>query len=70
MAWGVLDDYKLAIVPGTTLLSKKGDLSEGVAIEGNVKKAGDVVLIPQPSDSVNDPLNWYVIVPTAETSYQ
>jgi hypothetical protein len=60
MAWGILEDYKLGTVPGTTLLSKKGDLSGGVALDANVKKAGDVVLIPQPSDSVNDPLNWYV----------
>jgi hypothetical protein len=68
MAWGVLDDHKLATVPGTTLLSKKGDLSGDVAIEGNVKKAGNVILIPQPSDSVNDPLNWYVTVFAAESA--
>ncbi|TVY90722.1 putative MFS-type transporter [Lachnellula willkommii] len=58
MAWGVLEDYKMGTVPGTTLLSKKGDLSGDVATDASVKKAGNIVLIPQPSDSVNDPLNW------------
>ncbi|TVY83057.1 putative MFS-type transporter [Lachnellula suecica] len=58
MAWGVLEVDGLETVPGTTLLSKKEDLAGDVASNASLKKAGDIVLIPQPSDSVNDPLNW------------
>ncbi|KAK6613724.1 major facilitator superfamily transporter [Botrytis cinerea] len=59
MAWGVLDDYKLTKVPGTTLFNKKGlDLADGVEVDPNIKKSGSIILIPQPSDSINDPLNW------------
>ncbi|TGO13408.1 hypothetical protein BTUL_0070g00380 [Botrytis tulipae] len=59
MAWGVLDDYKLTKVPGTTLFNKEGvDFADGVEVDPNIKKSGSIILIPQPSDSVNDPLNW------------
>lgn len=61
MAWGVLDDYRLTKVPGTTLFNKEGiDLADGVEVDPNIKKSGSIILIPQPSDSVNDPLNWYL----------
>lgn len=26
-----------------------------------IKKVGDITLVPQPSDSPNDPLNWLVL---------
>lgn len=78
MAWGVLDDTKLAEVPGTTLLDRKDDSSmmnkeispKLMLINANnkisaqntqdafLKKKNGVILIPQPSDSPNDPYNW------------
>ncbi|KAM3087908.1 hypothetical protein ACMFMG_001977 [Clarireedia jacksonii] len=59
MAWGVLDDHRLTNVPGTTLFDKESaNLADGIEVDPNLKKAGSIVLIPQPSDSINDPLNW------------
>lgn len=61
MAWGVLEDKHLKDVPGTTLLSNSNVLEVGeVASDANLKKEGNTVLVPQPSNSVNDPLNWLV----------
>ncbi len=51
MAWGILEDYQDGTA-GTTLLSKKGDLSGDVATNASVKKVENIVLFPQPSDSV------------------
>ena len=61
MAFGILEPKtKLANVPGTTLL----DVHEQAAVDqSRVVKRGTgrnahVVLVPQPSDDPNDPLNW------------
>ena len=34
------------------------DIDESLADQVGVKKRGNVILQPQPSDSPNDPLNW------------
>ncbi|XP_044723685.1 major facilitator superfamily domain-containing protein [Hirsutella rhossiliensis] len=53
MAWGVLDDPHTKIPPGTVSLTS----TENVRYR-KVKKHGNIVLQPQPSDCPNDPLNW------------
>ncbi|KLJ06063.1 hypothetical protein EMPG_10507 [Blastomyces silverae] len=57
MAWGVLDDNKLAEVPGTSLLDK-GNTEESDTQNLNLKTKAGVVLVPQPSDNINEPYNW------------
>ncbi|KAM5353673.1 hypothetical protein ACJ41O_000323 [Fusarium nematophilum] len=57
MAWGVLEDPRLACPPGTVSLTNDTP-SNGLAGQHDVKKQGGIVLQPQPSDSPNDPLNW------------
>lgn len=39
-------------VPGTELIIKTGSVDSGLRTDG------ELILIPQPSESVNDPLNW------------
>ncbi|RDW77118.1 transmembrane transport [Coleophoma cylindrospora] len=56
MAFGVLEDYNMSMVPGTALLGE--DKHQTIPNEAGIKKIGGVVLVPQPSDSPNDPLNW------------
>lgn len=58
MGLGVLEDSHLQHVPGTATFE---DLTQptGASYNGNVKHSKDgTVLIPQPSDDANDPLNW------------
>lgn len=61
MAWGILDDHKTPRPPGTVLLD---DVRQAAMIDmsgpefSHLKKDKHIVLQPQPSDSVNDPLNW------------
>ncbi|KAI6836908.1 hypothetical protein KC332_g449 [Hortaea werneckii] len=64
MPFGILDCNRMEVVPGTALLRDQEDLPEelrGVS-SGQLKhgtgRFSHVVLIPQPSDSPNDPLNW------------
>jgi hypothetical protein len=61
MKWGILDDPKTPSPPGTVLLD---DVKQKTMIDArgsefaHLKKDKHIVLQPQPSDSVNDPLNW------------
>ncbi|KAK4184371.1 major facilitator superfamily domain-containing protein [Podospora australis] len=64
MPLGILEDDKLEHVPGTAPLNEVGreDLE---VVAGGVDsralkhdKTGKIVLVPQPSDSPNDPYNW------------
>jgi hypothetical protein len=61
MAFGILDDRKLEAVPGTSPLS---ELSSTIRQVGDVdlstlkRDADGIILVPQPSDDVNDPYNW------------
>lgn len=63
MPLGILEDTQLEHVPGTSPLSKQGredvELSSGVDA-GLLKhdETGQIILVPQPSDSPNDPYNW------------
>ncbi|KAI2630112.1 major facilitator superfamily domain-containing protein [Xylaria nigripes] len=64
MVWGILEDIYMEHVPGTVLLADAEDVSsEYGEIPREFLKRGrgrhaDVILVPQPSDSPNDPLNW------------
>jgi hypothetical protein len=62
MGLGIVDDTKLAHVPGTVLLDEKTAHSEGET--SNLKHASGtnahIILAPQPSEDPNDPLNWSV----------
>lgn len=61
MGLGILEDKHMEMPPGTSKLSEKfdGNALPGADAAGRpLKKRGDIVLIPQPSDDPNDPLNW------------
>ncbi|KAF2499648.1 major facilitator superfamily transporter [Lophium mytilinum] len=62
MGLGVLNDTKLQHVPGTaTVFDDEGRLREENAVhDPNLKydTTGTIILIPQPSNDPNDPLNW------------
>lgn len=63
MPLGILEDYKLEHVPGTAPLNELGreDLDIASSVDRNLLKhdpSGKIVLVPQPSDSPNDPYNW------------
>ncbi|KAK4947834.1 hypothetical protein LTR10_013342 [Elasticomyces elasticus] len=63
MPLGIIDSHRLEHVPGTAPLEKvqnaglpETGLARNVALKYD--KTGTIVLIPQPSDDPNDPLNW------------
>ncbi|KAI3395990.1 hypothetical protein diail_560 [Diaporthe ilicicola] len=64
MPFGILECRKMELVPGTAFMSDQDDLPpEYSNIPRELLKHGkgrykDVILVPQPSDSPNDPLNW------------
>ncbi|KAL2830305.1 major facilitator superfamily domain-containing protein [Aspergillus cavernicola] len=61
MPLGILEDTKLENVPGTAPLNELGNDSSYTGIDPALLKhneSGDIVLVPQPSDSPNDPYNW------------
>ncbi|GAB7349675.1 hypothetical protein MBLNU459_g0347t1 [Dothideomycetes sp. NU459] len=61
MGLGILDDRNLEHVPGTATLDdlQQGDqLRQGSAGLKHSSGPSPVILIPQPSDDPNDPLNW------------
>lgn len=63
MPLGILEDRLLEHVPGTAPLNELGrqDLDLPAAIDLSILKhnaSGEIVLVPQPSDSPNDPYNW------------
>jgi hypothetical protein len=62
MGWGVLDDPMGQMPPGTVVLTegvnKRRDSLASGEPDVPLKKQGDIVLQPQPSDSPNDPYNW------------
>jgi hypothetical protein len=67
MAWGVLEDRRTPKPAGTVLLddviqqmknlTNAGDSPELAHLKRDAKNK-HIILQPQPSDSVNDPLNW------------
>lgn len=66
MGLGILPDRHLTDVPGTSFLSEKGlpgSLEEVTVTTENHTSlkhdpTGKIVLVPQPSNDPNDPLNW------------
>jgi hypothetical protein len=62
MGLGVLEDHKLEHVPGTAPLNELGrEIYNASGINSTILKhdlTGQIVLVPQPSDSPNDPYNW------------
>ena len=62
MPLGILQDTKLEHVPGTAPLNELGRVDTEISgIDPSLLKhdpSGNIVLVPQPSDSVNDPYNW------------
>jgi hypothetical protein len=64
MPLGIIDDSKLEHVPGTAPLNELGRTDLEVAASGIDRgllkhdATGEIVLVPQPSDSLNDPYNW------------
>ncbi|KAK4112416.1 MFS general substrate transporter [Canariomyces notabilis] len=64
MPFGILDCKKMEVVPGTAILADQDDLPpEYSEVPRERLKHGkgrykDVILVPQPSDDPNDPLNW------------
>ncbi|KAI1759792.1 MFS general substrate transporter [Hypoxylon sp. FL1150] len=61
MGIGILEDKYLDRPPGTSKLGEVQGPSFDAASTGDLKKDGDIILVPQPSDSPNDPLNWSTI---------
>jgi hypothetical protein len=62
MGLGVLEDHKLEHVPGTAPLNELGrEVYNTSGVDSTILKhdpTGQIVLVPQPSDSPNDPYNW------------
>lgn len=63
MPLGVLDDTHLEHTPGTSPLSELGTIGveDPTGVDSQFLKhdpTGRIVLVPQPSDSPNDPYNW------------
>lgn len=66
MGLGILDDKYLDHVPGTSVFSDDANAValktyEGIELDQLKHAKGKnahIVLVPQPSDDPNDPLNW------------
>ncbi|KAF7189546.1 putative MFS-type transporter [Pseudocercospora fuligena] len=62
MAFGILNDNSLARVPGTVHLEEQEQYQTNQAHRQGLKhgtsRGREIVLVPQPSDDPNDPLNW------------
>ncbi|KZM23094.1 uncharacterized protein EKO05_0008321 [Ascochyta rabiei] len=61
MGLGILEDRHLEHVPGTAVLDsdkKRGVVQDAARSHLKYDKTGKILLVPQPSDDPNDPLNW------------
>ncbi|KAF2851449.1 MFS transporter-like protein [Plenodomus tracheiphilus IPT5] len=58
MGFGVLEDKHMAMPPGTATINSTETEDDQTLKTSSLKRDGDVILQPQPSDSPNDPLNW------------
>ncbi|KAJ9628837.1 hypothetical protein H2203_002740 [Taxawa tesnikishii (nom. ined.)] len=64
MVFGILEDRHMELVPGTALLNDQNDLPPELhdvpteRLKHGTGKYSHILLVPQPSDSPNDPLNW------------
>ena len=60
MPFGILDDTQLGYVPGTALLNGLHETNTYSGIDASLLKhdrTGRILLVPQPSDSPDDPYN-------------
>ncbi|KIW93311.1 uncharacterized protein Z519_05916 [Cladophialophora bantiana CBS 173.52] len=57
---GILDDTKIPHVPGTVILEEDAAHSQDVTggLKHGTGRNAHIVLVPQPSNDPNDPLNW------------
>lgn len=60
MAWGILETRSRRHVPGTVRLSESNneDETQFPGIKQTIHRGKTIILVPQPSDDPNDPLNW------------
>ena len=59
MAWGILESRTPHHVPGTVLLQESSDDETHFTNLKTITYRGKtIILVPQPSDDPNDPLNW------------
>jgi hypothetical protein len=64
MPFGTIDGKMLEVVPGTSSVSDQDDLPPEYAdlprdqLKHGKGRVAHIILIPQPSDSPNDPLHW------------
>ncbi|KAF2093558.1 MFS general substrate transporter [Rhizodiscina lignyota] len=64
MAFGVLEDRRMERVPGTAYVNDQDDLPQDLGdiprerLKHGTGRYAHVILVPQPSDDPNDPLNW------------
>ncbi|KAF2260364.1 MFS general substrate transporter [Lojkania enalia] len=58
MGCGILQDSDMEYPPGTAILGASPTVEEAVVDTKSLKRDGNIILQPQPSDSPNDPLNW------------
>lgn len=59
MAWGIFEARSQPHVQGTVLLNEPSDDEARFPSLKTTKHRGKtIILVPQPSDDPNDPLNW------------
>ncbi|KAF2251992.1 MFS general substrate transporter [Trematosphaeria pertusa] len=58
MGLGVLNDAHMAAPPGTVKIGATATVEDPAEDASSLKRDGDIILQPQPSDNPNDPLNW------------
>ncbi|TID27357.1 putative mfs transporter protein [Venturia nashicola] len=62
MGLGVLEDRKLQQVPGTSVVvdddARRAETNTSLNPNLKYDRTGSIILVPQPSDDPNDPLNW------------
>ncbi|KAH9211205.1 major facilitator superfamily domain-containing protein [Leptodontidium sp. 2 PMI_412] len=66
MAFGMLEDKHMELVPGTACMNDQSDVPREYEkvpreqLKHGTGRYSHVILVPQPSDSPNDPLNWSI----------
>lgn len=64
MPFGILEDYKMECVPGTSYMTDEKELPADLSglprevLKHGTGKQSHIILVPQPTDDPNDPLNW------------
>lgn len=59
MAWGIFEPWSGQHVRGTVLLNEDSIVeTRSSGVETTKRGSATIILVPQPSDDPNDPLNW------------